>query len=469
LAAGCATSFPEVESDFEQDWQPTKYDAQVYLIPSADEAIARRIEMVRNTQKTLDVTYFSWDKDTVGLVLLNEIKVAADRGVDVRIVIDDLLVFDEKWLADLSNHPNIVIKIFNPFNSRKRGWFGRAVDFAQNRELLDHRIHEKYFNSDGKIMILGGRNIGDAYFGYSKVGNFFDMDVMIKGDVISPYEENYEYMWTDDLTTPITELIDVRDSQNYQYFRQELANVENKNAEVFDSLLDSVMILKSPTWLSVSAYPVFDSLQKIVDRKPYFRARAERLLDRRLKSAQDVLISTPYVIPHGGKFHVIDSLVGQNTKVRLITNSSSSNDSSIIPAYYEKYREDLLDKGVELYEYKDDAKNQDHYFHGESYYHNKSVIIDHEMTFVGSSNFDPRSDLLNIEFGLFIDSNTFALQVKQYLLKHKDALYWSVIRTDSNSTQWVSGGKRETSSPNYSAFHKPFDWLLRKLHVESEL
>ena len=187
LVTGCAQPFPEVEENFEASWKTNEYQAEAYLIPTADEAFARRVALVRNATSSIDMTYFSWDKNTLGLMLLDELKHAADRGVQVRITLDDLLVFNDKWLAELNEHDNIQIRIFNPFNSRKMGWIGRAFDFAGNQKKLDNRLHEKYFNVDHHSMILGDRIIGVEYFGFSKDANFFDMDTLFTGVIINPF------------------------------------------------------------------------------------------------------------------------------------------------------------------------------------------------------------------------------------------------------------------------------------------
>ncbi len=443
LAVGCAASFPEVENDFEQNWQPTTYQSEVYLIPSAPESLARRIDLVRKAQQSIDMTYFSWDKDLVGLKLLNEIKHAADRGVKVRLTLDDLLVFNEKWLAELNHHHNIEIRLFNAFNSRKTGWLGRAVDFVGHRDTLDHRLHEKYFNVDQQWMILGGRNIGNAYFGYSQVGNFFDMDVLFRGEVIEPFSNNYHELWDSDLVVEATEKINVEASRTYPNFYKALALSVDQDSSLDAHIENTVASLGRIDFLAASVMPVFDSREKIEDLQPYFRARAENVVNDRLDNTKHVVISSPYIIPVEGKLSFIDKLREHDVEVELFTNSSSSNDSGFVPAIYQTSRDLMLNADVKLFEYKDKAKNDDHYFHVDTYYHNKTVIIDSQMTYIGSSNFDPRSDFLNIEFGLFVDSTDFAEQVKHYLTRQQSDLFWQV----SEMKVIIRFGSRAMKSP----------------------
>lgn len=465
VLAGCAQPYPDVSSDFESNWQSKDYQAGVYLIPDSNEAIARRVQLVRNAETSIDMTYFSWEKDTLGLMLLSELEQVADRGVKVRLILDDLLVFNDKWLSDLAGHSNIEVKIFNPFNSRKIGWIGRAGDFLSHQKQLDNRLHEKYFNVDHEFMILGGRNIGDDYFGYSKQANFFDMDVLIKGEVIQAFDENYQTLWQSEHLVPIEQLVKAKGGE----FSKALQKAKLTDSNVAKRIERKVSSAEEPEFIYTKVTPVFDSLDKLDDNKPYFRTRAENTVAKELSEASEVIISTPYVVPHDGEFHVIDKLTEQGSKVTLLTNSSASNDSGFIPAYYEKHRQTLLNKGVNIYEYRDTAKNKDHYYHVDTYYHNKTLIIDNKLTFVGSSNFDPRSDFLNIEFGLFVHSEAFSSQVEAYLLGEKEALFWSVSHTQDGETQWKSGEDVEMKNPNYSRWNSLPDAIFRKMNGEFEL
>ncbi|MEZ9322119.1 phospholipase D family protein [Vibrio sp. 10N.286.51.E5] len=469
LVTGCAQPYPDVEPDFEANWQSTEHQAEVYLIPSAPEAFARRIDLVRQAKLSIDMTYFSWENDTLGLMLLNELKHAADRDVAVRLTLDDLLVFNDKWLAELDSHANIEIRLFNPFESRKAGWIGRALNFSTHQKQLDNRLHEKYFNVDHQSMILGGRNIGDDYFGYSESANFFDMDVLFKGDVIAAFDRNYQALWNSEHVVPIQERIKIKEKEQYQAFTKALNKGEKNQALITSEVERQIKSLNQPKFISASVTPVFDSLEKLNDNKPYFRQRIEHLMKQKVPTPSKVIISTPYMVPSDNKFVFVDALRESEAEVTLLTNSSASNDSGFVPAYYEKHRETLLDKGVSIYEYKSQAINDDHYFHVDTYYHNKTVILDERVTYIGSSNFDPRSDFLNVEFGVLVDSEEFAKQVTHYLTRQKEELFWAVSREQSGDTIWASEEQIHTKNPNYSSWNKVPDWLFRKMNGELEL
>ncbi|MBM7035312.1 phospholipase D-like domain-containing protein [Vibrio ulleungensis] len=469
LVSGCAQQFPDVEKEFEQNWVPTQYSGHAYLLPTAKDAFAQRVSLIRQANSSIDMTYFSWESDTLGLVLFNEVKAAADRGVRVRLTLDDLLVFNDKWLAELNTHPNIDIKLFNPFHSRKLGWLGRAAEFTSHQQQLDNRLHEKYFNVDQNRMILGGRNVGDAYFGYHKQANFFDMDTLFKGDIITAFAAHFNHMWDSSYVVDISELIEANPDKPYKHFERLLEEQTHKNSAVIENIERSVDALPLPQFVDVSVRPVFDSLEKVETNKPYFRTRAERAIESELNHAKTAVISTPYLLPTDGHFRVIDQLVNNDAQVTLITNSSASNDSGFVPAYYEKYRKALLGKGVHMLEYKDDAFNDDHYYHANTYYHNKTLVLDNRVTFIGSSNFDPRSDFLNVEFGVFVESPEFAEQVINYLTHQQQKKFWQVTLTDNDEIIWTSGGKVHTGNPNYGRWHEIPNGLFRLLNGEFEL
>ncbi|MGZ9899341.1 phospholipase D family protein [Shewanella gaetbuli] len=469
VLTGCASPSPTVPEEFEANYQTSQFEAKAYLIPTAPEAFARRVELVRKAQSTIDMTYFSWNGDTLGLMLVDELKQAADRGVKIRLTLDDLLVFNEKWLADLDAHSNVQVRIFNPFNSRKMGWVGRAADFQMHQDQLDNRLHEKYFNVDNQQLILGGRNIGDEYFGYSKDANFYDMDVLFQGAVIAPFADNYEVIWQSDVVTPIAELISIKQPQEYINLNKAYAKAKKQQPEIIADIEQTIALMPTVEFIDVTVTPVFDSLQKLQNSLPYFRQRAEIAINKEIKTAKKAVISTPYVVPTNGEFVVLDKLTRNGAKVQLITNSSASNDSLFIPAYYEKHRQTLLDMGIELYEYKDEAKNDDHFYHAATYYHNKTIILDDKLSYIGSSNFDPRSDFLNVEFGLFVHSEAFAAKVEDYLFSQKESLYWHVSRNKDGDIEWQSGDEVQDSNPNYGGWHKPIDWIFTKMDGESEL
>ncbi len=279
------------------------------------------------------------------------------------------------WLAELGQHEKMEIRIFNPFNSRKTGWLGRSIDFERHRAQLDNRLHEKYFNVDGQLMILGGRNIGDDYFGYSQDANFFDLGVAFKGYIIQAFMGNYQQLWNSELLTPVTALIKTKEAGTYRQFNQALERAQTKHSQVAEAIASSLTSLSAMSFIDAEVTPVFDSLDKVKDNKPYFRTRVDRLMEEPINNANKAVISSPYLIPGQSKYKIIETLTQHNAAVTLITNSSASNDSAFVPADFEEYRPILMKMGVNLCEFRDDAYAKDHLYHVDTYYHNRTFIL----------------------------------------------------------------------------------------------
>ncbi|GAL36520.1 cardiolipin synthetase [Vibrio maritimus] len=385
---GCATPQPQVPDQFQSEWEYKTVKGSVSLIESAPEAIARRIDLVRHAETSIDIEYFSWNKDTTGLLFLNELLSAADRGVKVRIILDDLLVFNEKWLASAATHKNLNIQIFNPFNSRKAGWLTRAFDFQKHQKSLDHRLHEKYMNIDGKVLVLGGRNIGDDYFSYKPKNNFFDLDIMVQGDTTKEFERNFNEHWRAHYTSDIQFLIDVNDEEPLGSFKHAFEKIAKNNQDIIADIETRVRALQEPNYVAAKLTPIFDSAEKLHDSMPYFRHRVEHFIYRYPSEKNELVISTPYMLPNEDGFKVVNDFISRGADITLVTNSMASNDSGFVPAYYEKHRAELLDKGVNIYEYDTHAIHLKNVSTSKGHYHNKAFILDNKLSYIGSSNFD---------------------------------------------------------------------------------
>ncbi|MDG2713988.1 phospholipase, partial [Vibrio parahaemolyticus] len=183
-------------------------------------------------------------------------------------------------------------------------------------------------------------------------------------------DQNYQQLWDSEHVTPIENIVNV--TPNYSAFTKALNKGEKDKSIILAEVEKQVKQLVSPDFIATQVTPVFDSLDKLENNKPYFRKRAEHQVWQQIATASKAVISTPYVVPSDGEFTFIDTLMEQKADITLMTNSSASNDSGFIPAYYEEHRQTLLDKGVHILEYKNQAKNDDHYFHADTYYHNKT-------------------------------------------------------------------------------------------------
>ncbi|MGY5452316.1 phospholipase D-like domain-containing protein [Agarivorans sp. MS3-6] len=465
----CSSAPPPRPVDFDKTWQPQTVLSEVYLLPTAPEALARRIEAVRQAKHYIQLEYFTWDHDLVGAYLYRELLNAADRGVKVRLVLDDLMEFEDRWLVELAEHSNIHIRIFNPFDSRKLGWFSRAFNFQVAKQRLNHRLHEKFFNVDGEVMILGGRNIGDSYFGYSKKANFFDLDVMVKGESIREFERNFQRLWSSEHVRDVWRVIKATPKANQATFLADYLSIIKKRQPELQHIEQQIRQLTSPDYSTAEVMPLFDSLDKLTDSQPYLRSRMQSVLDACLASSSSILISTPYLVPSEDSFSSLKVLSDNGVALTLLTNSSASNDSPFVGAYYAKHREELAGLAQQLFEYAKQAEHPDYYHQVKTYYHNKAFIVDQRLSYIGSSNFDPRSNFLNMELGLLINSRTFALQLKAYLLKNQQQRFWRVSLNEQQALVWQKDQQLTNKNPGSSAFKRLSERLYRLLNIKYDI
>ncbi|SHH24147.1 phospholipase D-like domain-containing protein [Ferrimonas marina] len=467
VLSGCGSMLPDRVADLDPLWQPQTVAGEVYLVPTAGEALAHRIQAVREAEQHVDLIYFTWNKDLTGAYLYHELLLAAERGVSVRVLLDDLLEFEDPWLVELDRHANIEIRIFNPFHARKGGWMARAFDFQRNKKTLNHRLHQKYFRVDDNGFMVGGRNIGDDYFGYSEAANFFDLDTMVKGPAQAQFDANFTQVWHHPHSRPVAEVMSVEPKDDQ--FRTEFEALKQAKPELAATIEASVTDLAAPEFVEASVTPIFDDLRKVEDAQPYFRDRVERFLILQDRPAKHALVSTPYMLPTHDEFEGVVNFIERDASVTLLTNSLASNDSAFVGAYYNKYRKPLLEMGLEIYEYDNQAEHSDYAVSSNTFYHNKAMVLDGQMSYVGSSNFDPRSDHLNLELGLMIDSPEFAQVLEDYLLESQRHNYWHATLNDKGKVRWQKGEQRVKHNPNTNAFHALPDWFFRTLNFKSEL
>jgi len=468
-SVACSSAPPSPPADFEQSWQSQSSASQVYLIASAPEALARRIQAIRQAQHYIQLEYFSWNNDLSGATVYKELLDAANRGVKVQLILDDLLEFENHWLLELAEHDNIRIRIFNPFEARKMGWFTRAFNFQANKQRLNHRLHEKYFNVDGKLMIIGGRNIGDNYFGYDEAANFFDLDIMLMGPSIAEFEANFRTLWLSEHVKAVWRVIKVKSQPQQAGFLANYAELVEQRPDMAKHIEQQVADLTAPNYVAAIVTPVFDSLNKLQDSQPYFTSRLEMQLEQRLKKGTKVLFSSPYLVPSEKQFAGFKAMSDKGVQLSFITNSSASNDSPFVSAYYSEHRAELLRLSEQLLEYTHDAHHQDYYTQVATHYHNKAFIVDQTLSYIGSSNFDPRSLFLNMELGLLVESQDFAQQLEHYLLAEKQQRYWRVKLDEQQQLVWRKGEQIMQLNPEQSGFKRFSEKIFRLLGIKHDL
>lgn len=451
-------------------------DAAVYPVVDALDAFAARILLARAAEKTLDLQYYIWQKDTTGQLMLASVLEAAERGVRVRVLLDDNGITDlDPWLAAANRQDNIEVRIFNPFIIRKPKWLSFAVDF----ERANRRMHNKAMIADNRLLIAGGRNIGDEYFGASSGIAFADVDVLLAGRVVEQTSSDFDRYWNSELAYPL-ENIDYQGELSIASFQQStrellqqapakryLAAVREANfiQQLLKQELDTI---KAPVTL-ISDPPL----------KTLGSAEKETLLFTQLQraigkpSSQLDLIS-PYFVPTKSGVKAFIAMQERGVKVRVLTNSLSATDVAAVHAGYAKFRKPLVKSGVEVYELSrlSSATKKERKLAAEknalsafgssgASLHAKVFSIDSRKVFVGSFNFDPRSIHLNTELGFVIESPVLAKKVSDDFYRAYINHAYQVQVSENNTLYWLEYDEtsddktiRYNNEPNASVWQR---------------
>ena len=441
----------------------------VHAFPEPHDAFAARVLLAAAAEKSLDVQYYIWHGDQVGYLLFEALWHAAERGVRVRLLLDDMNTGGlDPTIATLDAHPNIEVRLYNPLVLRGARAFNFLTDFTR----VNRRMHNKSFTADNQVSVVGGRNIANEYFGAGSGIVFADLDVIAVGAAVRDVSKEFDLYWNSPSAYPAASLVGAPGPDGAANLKtrfattradpQSVAYIEAVRATpVIRDVLDRKLAYEWTT-----ARVVFDDPAKTLDTT----ARTEVLLFPELvrtigRPETTLDLVSPYFVPGEQGTAALVALANRGIKVRILTNSLSSSDESVVHAGYAKRRHDLLYAGIKLYELKATAGRESN--EGEaklgssssSGLHAKTFAVDRGRIFIGSFNFDQRSALLNTEMGLVIDSPTLA----QWLAGIFDtvvprAAYEVRLAPDGRSLEWIertaSGEKRYDVDPDTS-------WVLR--------
>jgi len=401
--------------------QPDPALSGFLLLDDPRDAFRIRYGAAALATRTLDLQYYLWKGDVTGRLLLWRALQAADRGVRVRILIDDIYhTGRDDTYALIAAHPNIDLRVFNPMGNRSAG---RHLNYVLNRRQLNHRMHNKIFLVDNAVAVLGGRNIGDDYFGIDPKLNFHDLDVLAVGPIAAEAGAAFDLYWNSPTAVPIEQLngyaVDASDLATFQntltdQLRSEIGAIPYEvpgSAAEIDATLER--LASHLTW--AHARIVVDPLERFAGEESAFNA-----LGREIAAAADemVTIQTAYLIPQEQAIAGMGELVDRGVRVRVMTNSLMSNNHVSVHAHYRKYRKAILEAGVELYELRADAALLEHYKEEDprlsashSGLHTKAFVVDDDLAVIGSYNMDPRSNLWNSEIALVVYGEEFGRKV----------------------------------------------------------
>ncbi|KAF1026796.1 MAG: Cardiolipin synthase C [Burkholderia plantarii] len=381
------------------------------------DALQMRIALARAATRTLDMQYYIATEDTTGKLLLAAALNAADRGVRVRMLVDDLNFKDiGQVMASLNTHPNIEIRVFNPFGATQRGVFARTSDLLTKIDRFTRRMHNKAMIADNQIAIVGGRNLGDEYFSASPTLQFRDLDVLCAGPVTDAISSSFDRYWSSPSAYPLAALNHQRfDPKALDATRDTLRAHWRENAEPYDAKPLNATPLAAQiahdtlglVWAEASF--VADSPAKITMKAGTYTSPPMQQLAEQTKAAQrEFLIISPYFVPHERGVAALGALTARGVRVAVLTNSLAATDAVAVQAGYAPYRVPLLERGVELYEFRAEqpAGTQWRMFGSRSRasLHAKAYVVDRSTLVIGSLNLDPRSAFLNTELALVIRS-----------------------------------------------------------------
>lgn len=419
----------------------------IYPLVEADDAFAARMLMARHAQKTLDVQYYIWQADMTGLMLLEALHEAADRGVRVRLLLDDNNTAGiEPFLQGLQLHPNIEVRVYNPFRIRSVRWVNFVSDFSR----VHRRMHNKSFTMDGMATIIGGRNIGDRYFGAADDILFADLDVLTVGAVVSEVSKDFDAYWNYPAAYTLTEISAVN---RYQASLEQLAD---QAGEIFRSpaaagYLNSLrksdllerLLKRELNFAWVPVRMVSDAPGKVWQKHSEKSLLVEQLQEIIGNPRHDVELVSPYFVPTASGVEAFAWLVRQGVEVRVLTNSLAATDVAFVHAGYTRRRKALLKAGVQLYELshvrarKPRGRNRNRLLGSSgSSLHAKTFAVDGQYVFIGSFNFDPRSAHLNTELGFVIDSPGLARQIRKAFDEEVPALAYQLSLDQRNRLRW---------------------------------
>ena len=454
-----------------------------HLLHDNLDAFSSRILLIDAANKSIDAQYYAVEDQLTGKLFLKHLLDAANRGVRIRLLIDDLKTDGrDAMFAALDTHPNMSIKAFNPFSFRTFP----SLNFLTEFKRLDRRMHNKSFNVDNIVTILGGRNIGDKYFSASTSLEFKDLDIMIVSTKISNQVSNiFDEYWNDSYAYPFSKLHQHKaDDPSLKDVNKALERYSQKNDNsIYATHARKSNILKQLKskqlkfiWAKGNVYA--DSVKQAhMPRKEHRYSMAPKILTFANKSQKSILIISPYFVPkHWGK-NVFSDWIKRGIKVRIVTNSLASNDVYATHAGYVKYRKQLLRLGVEIYELKSNRSSDEGGIKSNvSGLHAKSFIFDEKNIFIGSMNLDTRSIELNSDMGVLIKSTVLSKNMLYWINKNLTKMTYKVVLKHHRGFDkliWIdytsSNTKYYDTEPNVGFFKRMTIDVLKILPIKDEL
>jgi putative cardiolipin synthase len=417
------------------------------LLPQPLNAMAYRVTGAARAERTIDTMYYLINADKAGLIFINSLIEAAERGVRVRLLLDDILTggYDRGLLA-LNAHPNIQIRMFNPF--ARRGGLSRGLNFLGDFGRLNRRMHNKAFIVDNQTAVIGGRNIGDEYFAAHEVANFGDLDVLMLGPVVREASEMFDLYWNHRLAVPVDRVIEPPEEpfQEIAALRARIATVlQGVDVANYEAVVEKIRERERIHHDQLSWVPydlVYDSPDKAdPDLAPEAETMIPPLRDTIMAGDTELMIISPYFVPRS-TMDGFQQLRDRGMSVKIITNSMAANNHLVVHSGYTPSRKPLLKMGAELYEVRADAQVEGVEKTGVARsggtLHAKAFVVDRETLFVGTFNWDPRSKNLNTEMGIILHAPELARPLAERVMSVAPVRAYKLRLNDRGKIEWVT-------------------------------
>lgn len=442
------------------------------LLDKGESSLLWRGALAEAAERTIDAQYYIWSDDNVGTIAAERLLDAAARGVRVRVLVDDFFqLTDPRHLAFLDAHPNVEVRLYNPAAARSPSMLVRVLsaygDFARH----NRRMHNKVYVVDNSLAIIGGRNVADEYFDMHAEFNFRDRDLLVAGPIVPQISESFDLYWNSIWSVPVSEIIAHDESAAerqawYDGLRAYAADPVNFPDRFHPALAETrrrlAGVAEELIWARARLFYDLPGKNEDLARLDAYGLSGEALTQAALATRRELLAQTPYLVLLPGTFEVVDMLRERGVSIRVLTNSLASTDGVPPFSCYARQRQELLRRGVELYEMRPDGASQQLLMERLALaetrprwsLHAKTAVFDREKVYVGSFNMDPRSTHLNTEIGVLIESPELAEQIAAIIedefslenswrleLGPDGALSWHTIRAGKPVTARDDPGK----------------------------
>lgn len=453
------------------DWRAAEPSRSgFYPLAKGMDAFGARLALMDRAERSIDAQYFLMKPDLAGLVFSAKLVEAADRGVRVRLLLDDIFTtVDDRALIWLNEHPNVEVRIFNPI--ARKGLF--AFNYIGHFEIANRRMHNKSFTVDNQVSIIGGRNIAEEYFQLETTGEFIDFDMLSAGPIVKDISASFDVYWNHKLAIPMDVFYDKNDIDAVNKVRNSVEAAMQESGDSVYAKAISTELMRNfydsslPPYLA-DADIIVDKPQKLLEEvSDEHKIVAAEIADALGKAEKEIIIFTPYFIPGKKGIALLKSITAKGVKIILVTNSLATNNHTSVHSAYSSYRKRILQAGVELWEARANATAFE-----QLTLHTKGILIDRRYTFVGSLNLDPRSIDINTEMGVMIDSEDLASSMAERSLKRIPEMAYKLKLDDRNKLSWHAtiDGKAvvETKDPLTSGWRRFKAWFL-KIAPEKQL